>query len=365
MGEREAVPAAAAGGEAEEVRSLWELSRQAVAFSRGDLPVRSFCSEPDSIRCRYRSRRWEESQAERKARAEARRKYEEENAPPPFAEEVLLCDQLCAYLSTWAPDAAAAPGATEAATPAAAPHSNGHVVAAKRAVEAPTAKVLVGKKNQADELSGLYAVSGGKASKQRSGASGAAQSGSGSAGAAPSNAAAPPQRSPSERLTHSMDALASFAKVGLVAPSTVGDAVKSKEAVAAKKTAYLAKRVDALAKREAQRAAREAAEAEGKEYVEPAEEVAADEKPSEAQPTGEMVAEVSPAQEPPATPAAEPAAPETPAVKAPEAESKGKTSAAEAEDGASGAPGERRVCVTLGVPADEEDRVSVDMQILV
>ena len=36
---------------------------------------------------RVAARSWEEGQAERKARSEARRKLEEENAPEPYADE--------------------------------------------------------------------------------------------------------------------------------------------------------------------------------------------------------------------------------------------------------------------------------------
>jgi hypothetical protein len=301
--------------------------------------------------------RWEESQAERKARNEARRKYEEENAPLPFAEEVLLCDQLSAYLATWVPDAPTA-SAPEAA---AAPHSNGHAAPAKRAVEAPTAKMLVSKKNQVDEE--MYAV-GGKAGKGGKGGKSAAASAAATNAGAASSAAQPPsvpppqqQRSANERLSHSLDALASFTKVGMVPPSTVGEISKAKGDVASKKAKYLDQRVGALAKQAAQRAARDAAEAEGREYVPPQEEGEA------AQPAAQPPTET-------ATGAQDVAAAAAGAVGQPEGAAPEAAVAAVGEPGqgkggdeAEAAPLDARVSLTLSVP--EEDRVEVDMEILV
>ena len=274
---------------------------------------------------------------------------------------MLLCDQLSAYLATWVPDAAVAPAAG-APDAGAAPHSNGQTVAppAKRAVEAPTAKMLVSKKNQADEE--MYVV-GGKAGKGGKGArNGGASAAGPSSSSAPQQPSAPP---PTQRLTHSLDALASFTKVSLVPPATVGEVAKAKGDVAAKKAKYLDQRVAALAKQAAQRAAREAAEAEGKEYVAPPEEGAAQAAPP---PTEAAVQpQVAPEEAAPGTPEVkhtEGAAPE--AAKAVEDAAQPAAAAAAAaagDDGAEAAPRDARVSLSLSVP--EEDRVSVDMVILV
>ena len=72
-----------------------------------------------------KQKQWEASVEERKAREEARKQWERENAPEPFEAEVTAADQLVAYLAKWDfasaekhDDAAAAAKAAEAAAAA-------------------------------------------------------------------------------------------------------------------------------------------------------------------------------------------------------------------------------------------------------
>ena len=64
-----------------------------------------------------KQKQWEASQEERKARDEARKQWERENAPEPFEAEVTAADQLTAYLAKWDPLGAKA-GAEKAAADA-------------------------------------------------------------------------------------------------------------------------------------------------------------------------------------------------------------------------------------------------------
>jgi hypothetical protein len=187
---------------------------------------------------------------------------------------VTICDQLVSYLSAWAPEEASANGHAAAAPPTpAAP------AAPRRAPQAPVGAVLVGKKGQDEELGGQYSVAkrGGGGKKGGAGGSGGGAGAAPAGGAAAGGSAPPPgssggavkSRSASERLTHSLDALASFTRVGLVPPPTVGDVARAKTDLAAKKGRYLELRAGAVARKAATAAAAAAAAAAGTPFTPP------------------------------------------------------------------------------------------------
>jgi hypothetical protein len=138
--------------------------------------------------------------------------------------------------------------------------------------------VLVGKKGQDEELGGQYSVA--KRGKKGGGGGGGGSAGAAPAGGAAGGGSAPPpggssgggaakSRSASERLTHSLDALASFTRVGLVPPPTVGDVSRAKSDLAAKKGRYLELRAGAAARKAATAAAAAAAAAAGTPFTPP------------------------------------------------------------------------------------------------
>ena len=169
-----------------------------------------------------------------------------------------ICDQLVAYLSAWAPEEAEA-GA--AAAPAAPPPAG-----PRRAPQAPVGAVLVGKKGRDEGLGDQYAVAkkGGGGKKQPQAAAEAA-----GGSAPPAAAAAAKARPANERITHSLDALASFTRVGLAPPPCCGDVVRAKTELAAKKARYLELRAGAVERKAATAAAQAAAAAAGTPFTPP------------------------------------------------------------------------------------------------
>lgn len=171
-----------------------------------------------------------------------------------------ICDQLVAYLSAWAPEEAAEAGA--AAAPAAPPATG-----PRRAPQAPVGAVLVGKKGRDEGLGDQYAVAKKGSGGGKKGSAAASDAAGGSAPpAAPSGAKARPA---GERITHSLDALASFTRVGLAPPPCCGDVARAKSDLAAKKARYLELRTGAVARKAATAAAQAAAAAAGTVYTPP------------------------------------------------------------------------------------------------
>lgn len=117
--------------------------------------------------------------------------------PRPRVLQVDICDQLCAYLSKWT-DEASEPSTSAPAAAAPAPAaSNGRAL--------PEGVVLKGKKDDRDD--DLERMCGGIGKGKK-------------AGKKAEPVAAPKPRA-AERLTHAIDALASFGKIGLMPPHTV------------------------------------------------------------------------------------------------------------------------------------------------
>ena len=237
--------------------------------------------------------RWLEAQAERKARADARRAFEEENAPPPYAAELAMCDQLGAYLNTLAPDepgsAAAAAAATAAATAAAAAATaastagaGGGGVAAKRTADAPPGQ-LMRRKADDDAAAAKYAVGSSKkgsaaaAAAKKNGAASLTAASASPAPAASANGAPPPAPPPpapppaasTRALTHSLDGLSTFSKIGLSPPLRLCDVAASKAAVAAKRARYAELAAAVLAKRDKTKTEQDKASKEGRAYAPP------------------------------------------------------------------------------------------------
>jgi len=167
-----------------------------------------------------KQKQWEASQEERKARDEARKQWERENAPEPFEAEVTAADQLTAYLAKWDPLGAKA-GAEKAAADA------------KEAEEKKNAAFaglqMMNKKMKDEEDDDLFSLSGtskGKKAKKK----GKAES------------AGPAGPNPNERLNISFDAYQHFAKLSLAAPGTVGEVPAMLISLKEKKDLFLEKR---------------------------------------------------------------------------------------------------------------------------
>jgi len=170
-------------------------------------------------------RAYQEREAERKRRAEYRKKMEEENAVDPFTDEIVMCEQLVAYLSKWSQP------------------MNGTTQEEKAVEEASNGVqglTLIGKKKSDEEV---FFV-GGKGKKNKKG--------KGSAEA----------KKP-ERLIHGMDSLASFQKVGLVPPQTTADVAASVEDLKKAKEKFEELQKTKKAEKAARKAAEEAAAANG------------------------------------------------------------------------------------------------------
>ena len=167
-----------------------------------------------------KQKQWEASQEERKAREEARKQWERENAPEPFEAEVTAADQLIAYLAKWDPLSAKAADEKAAAD-------------AKEAEEKKNAAFaglqMMNKKMKDEEDDDLFSLSGtskGKKAKKKG----------------KSEAAGPAGPNPNERLNISFDAYQHFAKLSLAAPGTVGEVPAMLTSLKEKKDLFLEKR---------------------------------------------------------------------------------------------------------------------------
>jgi chromosome segregation ATPase len=152
-----------------------------------------------------RKQKFEKREAEWKEREEIRRQKQLENYVPPYTDELITCDQLFSYLQKFVPlekEPASAPQQAE-------------TVSHKGFEDFQQIK-----KNQPDEgLGGWFSGIGSKGKPKKA---------KGSAGG-----------KLKERISLSIDALASFQKVGLRAPSTVGDVPASLIELKAKKEQFL------------------------------------------------------------------------------------------------------------------------------
>lgn len=153
----------------------------------------------------------EKREAEWKEREEIRRQRQLENYVPPYTDELITCDQLSSYLQKFVPvekESASAPQQTENVSHKG--FEDFHQI----------------KKNRPDEdLGGWFSGLGSK---------GKSKKGKGSAGG-----------KSKERISLSIDALSSFQKVGLRAPSTVGDVPASLIELKAKKELFLKRQSEA------------------------------------------------------------------------------------------------------------------------
>ena len=201
-----------------------------------------------------KQKQWEATVEERKARDEARKQWERENAPEPFEAEVTAADQLVAYLARWDPSSRVAE--EEDAKKKA-------EEAREKAAAALSGLTLLGKKNnndaEDDDLFSLSGSSSGKKSKLKAKAKAKVKTAEGGS------------FDPSERLHVSFDAYGSFAKLALAAPTTAGEVPATLEALRAKKAEFLEKRrvkkeriAAGLEDEEEDRAAKEAKEAGGR-----------------------------------------------------------------------------------------------------
>lgn len=149
--------------------------------------------------------KFEKREAEWKEREEIRRQRQLENYVPPYTDELIICDQLFSYLQKFVPlekESASAP--QQAETVSHKGFEDLHQI----------------KKNRPDEdLGGWFSGLGSKGKPKKA---------KGSAGG-----------KLKERISLSIDALSSFQKVGLRAPSTVGDVPASLIELKAKKEQFL------------------------------------------------------------------------------------------------------------------------------
>lgn len=168
-----------------------------------------------------KQKQWEATVEERKARDEARKQWEIENAPEPFEAEVAAAEQLIAYLAKWDPKsnkAAEEKAAEEAAA-----------VAAKRADAFKGLKIMNKKMLDEPEEDDLFSLSGtskGKKAKKKQRVA----------------AEEPQGPNPKERLNISFDAYAHFSKLSLTAPSLVGEVPAMMNSLKEKKELFLEKR---------------------------------------------------------------------------------------------------------------------------
>ena len=147
-----------------------------------------------------KQKQWEATVEERKARDEARKQWERENAPEPFEAEVTAADQLVAYLARWDPSSRVAE--EEDAKKKA-------EEAREKAAAALSGLTLLGKKTtttrRTTTCSPLSGSSSGKKSKLKAKAKAKVKTAEGGS------------FDPSERLHVSFDAYGSFAKLALAA----------------------------------------------------------------------------------------------------------------------------------------------------
>jgi len=149
---------------------------------------------------------WEAQQEERKAREEARKKWELENAPEPFEDEISACDTLVTYLSKW--DSSAS-------------KENEPVEKSVEQIDKALEGMVLLKRDDDDDM---FAVSNSYKKKNKK---------NGSGKTVPSG---------NERIQHSLDTLAFFAKIQVAVVAKAADVPSALVSIKAKKEEYLEKR---------------------------------------------------------------------------------------------------------------------------
>lgn len=169
-----------------------------------------------------KQKQWEATVEERKARDEARKQWEIENAPEPFEAEVSAAEQLIAYLAKWDPKS------TKEATDKAAEEAA--ATAAKKADAFKGLKIMNKKMIEEEEEDDLFSLSGTSKGKKAKKKQKYAES------------EEPQGPNPKERLNISFDAYAHFSKLSLTAPSLVGEVPAVMNSLKEKKELFLEKR---------------------------------------------------------------------------------------------------------------------------
>jgi uncharacterized coiled-coil DUF342 family protein len=180
-----------------------------------------------------KQKQYEASAEERKARDEARKKWERENAPEPFEAEVTAAEQLIAYLAKWDPMGRDAEddAARAAAAAAAAAEAEEKKAAAFEGLN------IMNKKMHDDDDDDLFSLGGSSVGKKgkKKGRSGDKSGGGGGGGGGA-------EKNSNERLNISFDAYSHFAKLSLTAPQLVREVPETMNALREKKDAFLEKR---------------------------------------------------------------------------------------------------------------------------
>ena len=158
-----------------------------------------------------KQKQWEAGQEERNAREEERKRWELENAPEPFEEEVAACDTLLVYLSKF-DSRVAAPAKKEEESAA----------TTESVTKAMDGMVLL--KRDEDEDDDMFAVSSryNKKSKKQNGKKN--------------------QNNDDERMQLSLDTLGYFAKISVGAVSKTLEVPSAVDAIKAKKEEFLERR---------------------------------------------------------------------------------------------------------------------------
>ena len=158
-----------------------------------------------------KQKQWEAGQEERKAREEERKRWELENAPEPFEEEVAACDTLLVYLSKF-DSRVAAPTKKEEESAA----------TTESVTKAMDGMMLL--KRDEDEDDDMFAVSSryNKKSKKQNGKKN--------------------QSNDDERIQLSLDTLGYFAKISVGAVSKTSEVPSAVDAIKAKKEEFLERR---------------------------------------------------------------------------------------------------------------------------
>ena len=157
-----------------------------------------------------KQKQWEAGQEERKAREEERKRWELENAPEPFEEEVAACDTLLTYLSKFDSRAAAAAKKEEESA-----------ATTESVTKAMDGMVLLKRDEDDDDM---FAVSSryNKKSKKQNGKKN--------------------QSNDDERMQLSLDTLGYFAKISVGAVSKTSEVPSAVDAIKAKKEEFLERR---------------------------------------------------------------------------------------------------------------------------
>ena len=157
-----------------------------------------------------KQKQWEAGQEERKAREEERKRWELENAPEPFEEEVAACDSLLVYLSKFDSRVAVVTKKEEE-----------DVAPTDSVTKAIDGMVLLNRDADDDDM---FAVSAGynKKSKKQSGKKN--------------------QTNDVERMQLSLDTLGYFAKISVSAVSKTSEVPNAVDAIKAKKEEFLERR---------------------------------------------------------------------------------------------------------------------------